>query len=327
MPNVISFCKVPKRDHGHNNWLWAVWVDADHKGKVPHPEPTVRGYAESKRAARSAAWESLRQHVPKKEDCRAYLNSWAFDLRWRDNENDTRPQFSRCSFGKNKWQWVVSNIDAIAASGVAESPEAAQRDAEIQFGPVRLIANWMAAEFRQKQIAIKRSQCTSDCDTAFTIELVFECHRYYGDFEDSDTITPHRVVKRTKTRIYVDCEPYREHSIPNGDWTDYRQQTFVLDRATFESTGKARRSNCWRRSDFYAHPDIYHAERRSFADAVRPECFVVLGIPANATMKDIKLAFKTLAKKFHPDAGGDPEQFKAVYAAYEQATRIVSSNA
>ena len=328
MPNVISVCNPHKRDHGDNNWLWAVWVDVDHKGKLPDQEPTVRGYAESKRAARSAAWESLRLHVPYKEECRAYLNGWAFGLCWRDEENDTRHQFSRCSIGKNKWQWVVGDFDGITGSGVAESPEAAQRDAELQFGPVRLTSNGMAAGFRQKQVAIERSQKTTDCDSTSPIELVYECHRYYGDFNDSDSITPHRIVKRTRTRIYVDCEPYREQSTPKGNWTDYLQQTFVLDRATFESTGKARRrSDGWWRGDFYAHPDIYHAERRSFADAWRPECFVVLGVPADATPKDVKKAFKKLAKKFHPDAGGDPEEFKAVYAAYETAMVMVSSKA
>ena len=328
MTNVISFCNARKRDHGDSNWLWAVWVDVDHKGNLPDEEPTVRGYAESKRAARSAAWESLRLHVPNKEECRAYLNGWAFGLCWRDEESDTRPLFSRCSIGKNKWQWVVGDFDGITGSGVAESPEAARRDAELQFRPVRLISNGMAAAFRRKQLAIERSQKTTDCDSTSPIELVYECHRYCGDFNDSDSITPHRIVKRTRTRIYVDCEPHREHSSPNGDWTDYQQRTFVLDRATFESTGKARRRSdgCWR-SDFYAHPDIYHAERRSFADAARPECFVVLGVPADATQKDVKRAFRKLAKKFHPDAGGDPEEFKALYAAYEQAIRIVSSNA
>ena len=93
----FSFCNARKRDYGDNNWLWAVWVDVDHKGKLPDGQPTVRGYAESKMAARSAAWESLRLHVPDKEDCRAYFNGWANGLCWRDEENDTRLHFSRCS--------------------------------------------------------------------------------------------------------------------------------------------------------------------------------------------------------------------------------------
>lgn len=52
----------------------------------------------------------------------------------------------------------------------------------------------------------------------------------------------------------------------------------------------------------------------------------MLGVPTDATMKDVKKAFKKLAKKFHPDAGGDPEEFKAVYAAYEKAMTVVASN-
>ena len=59
----------------------------------------------------------------------------------------------------------------------------------------------------------------------------------------------------------------------------------------------------------------------------RPECFVVLGVQADATEADVKRAFKSIVKKVHPDAGGDPEEFKAVYAAYERAMAMVSSSA
>ena len=100
------------------------------------------------------------------------------------------------------------------------------------------------------------------------------------------------------------------------------QRTFVLDRVEFESTGKARRSGDWWRNEFYASPDNHFAERRS---APRPECFVVLGVEATATEAEVKGAFKKLAKKLHPDAGGDPEEFKAVYSAYERAMSMVSS--
>jgi DnaJ-class molecular chaperone len=43
----------------------------------------------------------------------------------------------------------------------------------------------------------------------------------------------------------------------------------------------------------------------------------VLGIDIDASDKDIKIAYRKLAMKHHPDKGGDPEQFKQVSQAYE----------
>jgi preprotein translocase subunit Sec63 len=46
--------------------------------------------------------------------------------------------------------------------------------------------------------------------------------------------------------------------------------------------------------------------------------YTVLGVPANATKKQIKSAYLTLAKKYHPDAvNGCAETFKIVNHAYE----------
>jgi len=43
----------------------------------------------------------------------------------------------------------------------------------------------------------------------------------------------------------------------------------------------------------------------------------VLGVSKNATEAEIKKAFRNLARKHHPDAGGDEEKFKAINEAYE----------
>ena len=43
----------------------------------------------------------------------------------------------------------------------------------------------------------------------------------------------------------------------------------------------------------------------------------VLGVSKNATDKEIKSAFRKLAQKYHPDAGGDEEKFKEISEAYE----------
>jgi len=42
-----------------------------------------------------------------------------------------------------------------------------------------------------------------------------------------------------------------------------------------------------------------------------------LGVAENASEKDIKEAFKSLAKKYHPDRGGDEKKFKEINEAYD----------
>ena len=46
-------------------------------------------------------------------------------------------------------------------------------------------------------------------------------------------------------------------------------------------------------------------------------CYDVLGIDRNASLEDIKVAFKRRALQVHPDKGGSKEAFHAVYKAFE----------
>jgi preprotein translocase subunit Sec63 len=53
----------------------------------------------------------------------------------------------------------------------------------------------------------------------------------------------------------------------------------------------------------------------------RQQALAVLGLPPNATPDQIKRRYRKLAKRYHPDCGGDPKQMQRIIAAYETLTR------
>lgn len=49
----------------------------------------------------------------------------------------------------------------------------------------------------------------------------------------------------------------------------------------------------------------------------RQQALRVLGLPPNATPEQIKRRYRTLAKRYHPDRGGDQREMQRIIAAYE----------
>ncbi len=58
----------------------------------------------------------------------------------------------------------------------------------------------------------------------------------------------------------------------------------------------------------------------------RQQAFAVLGLPPNATPQQIKRRYRALAKRFHPDCGGDPQQMQKIIAAYDLLMKDHSQN-
>lgn len=234
--------------------------------------------------------------------------------------------FSRHQIGKNCWFWVVGQfMEDPLGSGISSSPEEAFAEAQKIFGNLLMNRNWQARGEWIKRRAIERSKTEASATNAAAMEFAYECHDYVSDYpgDDGHCVTPHRIVKRTKARIYVEREPFRENSKPTNEWWQWHQPTFVLDRAEFERTGKSRGNRSRYYDTYYVSPDLYFAEVRSNA---RPKCFEILGVDLDAGEKAIKSAYFRLAKLAHPDAGGDIAKFKDLQMSFEHALAFAKRN-
>ncbi len=49
----------------------------------------------------------------------------------------------------------------------------------------------------------------------------------------------------------------------------------------------------------------------------RQRALAVLGLPPTSTPQQIKRRYRALAKRYHPDCGGDQRQMQKIIAAYE----------
>ena len=49
----------------------------------------------------------------------------------------------------------------------------------------------------------------------------------------------------------------------------------------------------------------------------RQQALAVLGLPPDATHQQIKRRYRELAKKYHPDLGGDQKEMRRIIAAYQ----------
>ena len=141
--NIVSWTNAGKRQYGENHWFWAVWEEVEIDLSLPDIlyvwgglEPTAEGFCSSEKNAQKQAWNSL----TRKRACRS---TWSRRYLDEKQQNDARPNFSRCSCGKNKWFWIVwegslwlwDEIKPLA-KGFGTSPEECEAMAMAKVGPV-----------------------------------------------------------------------------------------------------------------------------------------------------------------------------------------------
>ncbi len=89
-----------------------------------------------------------------------------------------------------------------------------------------------------------------------------------------------------------------------------------LDRAALIAEGSAF-AGSYRQSAFYQSRDAALGE----ATEPRLAAYEALGIGPPCTVGEIKEAYRRRAREAHPDRGGNPDDFRAIEAAYRRLLR------
>jgi hypothetical protein len=69
---------------------------------------------------------------------------------------------------------------------------------------------------------------------------------------------------------------------------------------------------------YWVYFQNYKENGLTLADVYDPRLLSLLGLPPHAGLDEVKKRFRELAKKHHPDHGGDSEKFIQLMTVYEQ---------
>lgn len=146
-----------------------------------------------------------------------------------------------------------------------------------------------------------------------------------SDGQGTDFIGVHRVRKVTPKFIFVEY-------LPTGEWNPDAGVNMYMESRSYdrvcrfsrdevEDNGFARSRN-WYEPNLYLDPQVIYNERMA---AKLPPCAKALGLRPQFTAEQVRAAYRQLAKQYHPDAGGDAQQFRELQRNYEQAIKMVST--
>lgn len=244
--------------------------------------------------------------------------------------NDNAAFYSRCSVGKNKWFWVTyENFEAICnrtvdSTGYAKSAEEAEEQAPAaihsRIGPseVLQLQSYFASGVRHRQAIKRRAAKTAVGKDTSQIEYLYT--DYESDWDGATHSTKHRVIKKTAKKVYVAKYPVgscnEDDKFEEDGQTFHDVKTVVLDRHHLEVLGYASNTRCW----CYFHTTPWEERNRP----ATPQYLESLGLEGGANREAINEAYRCLAKKHHPDHGGNAEDFKRLQEAYETAMNCVA---
>ena len=249
--------------------------------------------------------------------------------------------FACCSAGIGRWFWVAwaSEADAralapVLASGFEKSADAAARKAVESVGPEmkHLPAKWASRYRRHGGLAAHtgedpatqgrpRSRLSRPVGTPRKepgpTRLAFLYSASESDRPGEVAVARHRIVRQNPRTIHVDREPFREE-----EWTRRAEggpdaskpRTLAVDRDALRREGKVPH----RGSFFYASEEDGIRDVHAALTSKHAWC-ASLGVKFPCSAESVKAAYRRLARTTHPDAGGDPAEFRAVEQAYRDA--------
>ncbi len=135
----------------------------------------------------------------------------------------------------------------------------------------------------------------------------------------------HRIVRQNARKIHVNCEPFDEDEWARrgegggeSSETAPKSRTLAVDRVTLRTEGRFRCRHAHRDLVFYASEQDGIRDVEAALTAKYAWC-AALGVRFPCSADSIKTAYRRLAIASHPDAGGDPADFRTVEQAYREA--------
>lgn len=128
--------------------------------------------------------------------------------------------------------------------------------------------------------------------------------------------------QRIRARFSRKETSYRSHN----DGSGYRYQTtreLTVNSVAGNLAAIAATLNAMRAIERHGGAEILNRAFAGFAQLPAPSdssvgWWSVLGVDAHTPTNDVIAAYRTLAKKHHPDTGGSAETFVVIQKAYEQ---------
>ena len=131
-------------------------------------------------------------------------------------------------------------------------------------------------------------------------------------------------MRQNARKIHVDCDPFDEEEWTRGERGGEspgdapKTRTLAVDRVTLRTEGRFRCRHAHRDLTFYASEEDGIRDVEAALTAKHAWC-ATLGVRFPCSADSIKAAYRRLTMASHPDAGGDPAEFRAVEQAYREA--------
>ncbi len=267
------------------------------------------------------------------------------------------PAFACCSVGIGRWFWVAWESESEAralspalACGYEASAARAEGKAVERVGPrlKRLPARWASGYKRRgggaarvpstegeaggggatrpkARIGRPRGPSRRDGGATRLAFLYSVTGREPPDSLGHVAVARHRIVRQNARKIHVDCDPFDEDEWArrgerggesSGDAPKTR--TLAVDRVTLRTEGRFHCRHAHRDLTFYASAEDGIRDVEAALTAKYDWC-ATLGVRFPCSADSIKTAYRRLAIAAHPDAGGDPAEFREVEQAYREA--------